>query len=236
MYLDAANVCILCSTTYFGCVQCDSTQCSLCDTNYVLAVGGLSCIACSSFSPQCLTCTSTICSSCDSAAGYFLDASNMCASCVSYDLQCSTCDSSNCLTCANGNFLDSLGNCKPCKFYDSKCIECNKVTCITCSAGYTLVQSQCQILNPVCGDGLWINSLEPCDDGNLNNNDGCDSQCKVEQDYQCLITEKLPSGASNCKFTKSITVEILMSEKEASSNKLHIFLNLGPETFKQWTQ
>lgn len=76
-----------------------------------------------------------------------------------------------------------------------------------CSQGFSVVQSNCKNLNPVCGDGLWDNTLEPCDDGNLLNNDGCDSQCQIEPDYTCLITDMLPSGASFCKYTKGLTVD-----------------------------
>ncbi|MEK6818483.1 MAG: hypothetical protein AABY10_00960, partial [Nanoarchaeota archaeon] len=35
-----------------------------------------------------------------------------------------------------------------------------------------------------CGNGK-VETLEKCDDGNTNNGDGCDSQCKLEQGYKC---------------------------------------------------
>ena len=38
---------------------------------------------------------------------------------------------------------------------------------------------------PNCGDGLRYSS-EDCDDGNLDNYDGCSSLCKVEANFVCL--------------------------------------------------
>jgi len=37
----------------------------------------------------------------------------------------------------------------------------------------------------VCGDG-FKGDYEECDDGNLVDGDGCDSTCKVEDDYICF--------------------------------------------------
>ena len=38
---------------------------------------------------------------------------------------------------------------------------------------------------PVCGDGIVSSGYEECDDKNIQNNDGCDSTCHVEQDFVC---------------------------------------------------
>ena len=167
-------------------------------------------MTCSSFDPNCVTCTLSACTSCNVTAGYFLNPSQLCSSCASYNPQCLTCDSSNCLSCSSGSFLTSTGNCQTCSIYGQQCVDCNQVTCLTCSSGFTVHQNTCQNLNPVCGDGLWMESQESCDDGNLNDFDGCNHQCQIEQDYECLLIDKLPSGASNCKFTKNITIDVLM--------------------------
>jgi fibro-slime domain-containing protein len=47
-----------------------------------------------------------------------------------------------------------------------------------------------------CGDGLILPTDvdEDCDDGNRKNGDGCDSNCKVEDGYDCAIsTDPLPN-------------------------------------------
>jgi cysteine-rich repeat protein len=38
-----------------------------------------------------------------------------------------------------------------------------------------------------CGDGKNF-GLNVCDDGNLNNGDGCNNQCLIEKDYMCFGT------------------------------------------------
>jgi cysteine-rich repeat protein len=40
------------------------------------------------------------------------------------------------------------------------------------------------ICKSVCGDNVQA-STEQCDDGNNNNGDGCDWNCKIEQGYFC---------------------------------------------------
>lgn len=39
----------------------------------------------------------------------------------------------------------------------------------------------------ICGDGIWINGSESCDDGNLINGDGCDINCRREGGFLCAI-------------------------------------------------
>lgn len=40
--------------------------------------------------------------------------------------------------------------------------------------------------NP-CGNGI-IGGIETCDDGNLNNYDGCNEFCLIEENYICAVT------------------------------------------------
>ena len=48
---------------------------------------------------------------------------------------------------------------------------------LSCSSSCTLVTSQC--LSASCGNGN-LDSGEQCDDGNINNLDGCSSSCQIE--------------------------------------------------------
>jgi cysteine-rich repeat protein len=41
---------------------------------------------------------------------------------------------------------------------------------------------------PICGDSL-LRGGEACDDGNLNDNDGCSSVCMVDIGYSCTTDE-----------------------------------------------
>ena len=36
-----------------------------------------------------------------------------------------------------------------------------------------------------CGKGFRLSSIIQCDDGNLINGDGCNSDCKIEKDWKC---------------------------------------------------
>ncbi len=64
------------------------------------------------------------------------------------------------------------------------------------------VYSVCQ---PLCGDGIWFDSsvegvnfaaAEECDDGNLMNGDGCDSNCEIEDGCEC---GGIVEGTSMCE-------------------------------------
>ncbi|MFA7682395.1 MAG: DUF4215 domain-containing protein [Candidatus Peribacteraceae bacterium] len=49
-----------------------------------------------------------------------------------------------------------------------------------------------------CGDGLIQSTLEECDDGNTDAEDGCDDTCAVETAYTCWTTDEMQKGPSIC--------------------------------------
>ena len=57
-----------------------------------------------------------------------------------------------------------------------------------CPSGYMAVSSFCI---DRCGDGIVKSSPRSlaCDDGNTISGDGCNSNCKAEPDYDCIVTE-----------------------------------------------
>ncbi len=79
----------------------------------------------------------------------------------------------------------------------------------------------------VCGD-LVIDPNEECDDGNLLNRDGCSSQCKVEQFYQCYsYTNALGSNYTNyCAYTHQVDLTLISVEKLSYANSLRILLSI----------
>ena len=183
--------------------------------------------------------------------------SGTCQLCTStYGSQCLQCDSTGCTVCGTGysynptisiceivcaaNQISVSGSCQLCSsLYSPECTSCDAVSCTSCLTEYfyntTSLSCQLSSSDPVCGDGVWINTLEACDDGNTFNFDGCDSQCQVEPDYSCLVADRLPSGASFCKFTKDFTINLNYIEKDPSSNIGRAFLTIEPPTFQQWT-
>ena len=36
-----------------------------------------------------------------------------------------------------------------------------------------------------CGDGIWVDGQEGCDDGDMVDGDGCSNICVVELGYEC---------------------------------------------------
>lgn len=65
-----------------------------------------------------------------------------------------------------------------------------------------------------CGDGTVSEPLEECDDGNINDDDGCSNECAVEADYVC---ETLPSGLSQCTLENGATDEPSIALTEATT-------------------
>ena len=114
--------------------------------------------------------------------------------------ECLNClDNDTCILCDVGYQIDSTNNhCKPCSIGclncdpDIGCFGCNltanfilndtNTKCI-CEEGYTLASDNtCQT---VCGDEIFMPNFEGCDDGNINNGDGCSSTCIPETDWSC---------------------------------------------------
>lgn len=74
-------------------------------------------------------------------------------------------------------FRCSDPNCFTCAQYDSSKKE---GICSLCNQDYILHQGNCIL----CSNEI-IDQDEECDDGNLQDSDGCSSSCKVEQNYFC---------------------------------------------------
>ncbi|CAD8045498.1 unnamed protein product [Paramecium primaurelia] len=118
------------------------------------------------------------------------------------DYTCTACDAGKCTACIDGFYLTQESICLPC---DSSCKTCiNKSdnctdcmvyksdgsACVICKQdqGYQVQDDQC--VN-ICGDGIKVQN-EQCDDGNIDNNDGCNQQCQIEEGYQCqTLCEKI---------------------------------------------
>ena len=66
-----------------------------------------------------------------------------------------------------------------------------------------------------CGNGT-LDSYEDCDDGNLENGDGCSSECQIEFGFECCINGKRFSA--NC-VSLYMHSEIIQS----SSTTLQLF-------------
>ncbi|CAD8085417.1 unnamed protein product [Paramecium sonneborni] len=93
---------------------------------------------------------------------------------------------------------------------DQYCLECVEGVCQKCELGRFVEQNICLAK---CGDGYFVKSAELCDDGNLDNGDGCNSHCVVEQDFTCFNNE---GSFSNCFYSKQpfFTINLLTKNPE----------------------
>lgn len=100
---------------------------------------------------------------------------------------------SECHTCGDG-FRNAGEQCDDGELlgHDSPgCVNCQVVAGWECFPG----QSQVDLCGPLCGDGLFFDKsidgvttgfAEGCDDGNTVDGDGCDSNCRVEDGWECV--------------------------------------------------
>lgn len=52
----------------------------------------------------------------------------------------------------------------------------------------------------MCGDGIFIEGYEKCDDKNTQNGDGCDAGCKVELGYNCYLDQNDTAKPQQCFY------------------------------------
>ncbi|CAK63539.1 unnamed protein product (macronuclear) [Paramecium tetraurelia] len=131
------------------------------------------------------------------------------------DKNCKTLDENNqCLVCQDGfELLDELCEPKTTKKCDIRnCIACENNICIqylTDATNNTNTNNNNNTLENLsqakCGDGD-INQNELCDDGNLINGDGCDSDCQPSKNSLCQLNEciQIFHPVPQLKFVKQI--------------------------------
>lgn len=131
--------------------------------------------------------------------GYEFTSSIQTAGCTPWNgVTCTHCPATTgqCISsCPRGTYGPS---CTPC--LDPYCANCYSDTydqCYQCQPGYDFTYHG-QSCPGECGNGVVENALEEyCDDGNLNDGDGCNSLCAIEAGYTC--SEKTPTSPSVCK-------------------------------------
>jgi cysteine-rich repeat protein len=108
--------------------------------------------------------------------------------------------------------------CMMCSFV--KLFVLRNFTCI-CKDNFELKQGVCV---DKCGDGnLYTLS---CDDGNLNNGDGCSSSCTVEPDYVC--NDGSATTPSRCIYKGMVKLELLCVYKGELLNTAQVLFQINP--------
>jgi cysteine-rich repeat protein len=143
-------------------------------------------------STPCTPTTDAVCSACTEGCQKGKYESQPCGG--NSDLVCTMCSQ-----CAPGTYIDMYcGGAQDtvCAACSANCLQCfGAAECIECDAGYTLSQGMC--LPPMCGNGV-LEGTEMCDDGDLDNGDGCSDQCMVEAGFYCFGNGPTTCRAGNC--------------------------------------
>ena len=180
--------------------------------------------------PLCTKCNGPAdynCTQCNTTLGYYLTLTNQCLS-----------------NCPGGEFYDTLAHRCQGNIYiyiyiyiacHERCLECYGPTvtdCSPCKGNYTydLVLHQCKSCEEmksglrsvgdgsceeICGDAINLGLL-PCEDGNLDDGDGCSSSCTFEKDFLCKIEES--NGLHICTETLQPSVSI---QRVSSNNQIY---------------
>ncbi|CAD8134052.1 unnamed protein product [Paramecium pentaurelia] len=96
--------------------------------------------------------------------------------------------------CDDMNIIQNDG-CYDCRFQcHEQCLDCIFGICNKCAYGWEEYNTQCRT---VCGNGLLVEQFEQCDDGNIDDDDGCNSKCQIEKDWICFQSQI--TKISECK-------------------------------------
>ncbi|CAD8193965.1 unnamed protein product [Paramecium octaurelia] len=147
-----------------------------------------------------------------------LDKKSYCYTCKS---NCSKCEyingQINCLNCQKGFFLASnecikcSDQCEECLSSPNNCTNCKIENCQKCDnkeGFYSDFKLKKCITK--CGD-MIVAGQEQCDDGNIINNDGCNSQCEFEKGFTCYnnLCQKIQQKTIEFNYSNNTTTNCL---------------------------
>ncbi|CAD8063532.1 unnamed protein product [Paramecium primaurelia] len=159
------------------------------------------------------------CNNCQIQKGYVCHGQtySICKTCGIYCKDCLSINSLDliCLDCMPGFYpiLDQCfqcdNNCITCKGQSNLCTSCYRNDCEQCESipGY-YTDFQNKICINLCGDGIVVKEQENCDDGNLENGDGCDSECRIE------LQENFIDKLQIWQFNQNGTYDLYLNDSE----------------------
>ncbi|CAD8187315.1 unnamed protein product [Paramecium pentaurelia] len=187
-----------CAVCHFGiCIQCNQGYYKEDDNCYSYCGDGLV----NEQTEECDNYNEIGCVNCKVADGYICVKLGLspCLTCGSNCIECQRInqDKLQCLSCLDGYYpfndecLICDSYCITCKDQPNLCTSCYRNDCELCERFpglYTDIQLKKCISK--CGDGILIKESEACDDGNQNNNDGCNSECSIEYSKEMINSQK----------------------------------------------
>ncbi|CAD8133190.1 unnamed protein product [Paramecium pentaurelia] len=213
------------------CEICQQGRCVNCQIGYKLSIQNSNCVndcgdGLIKDIEQCDDANSIVrdgCTNCLIDPGYnclTLNNKSYCYTCKSNCIQCEYINGQiNCINCQKGYFLTSnecvkcSDQCEECKDSPNNCTKCKFENCKKCDnkQGFYSDFNLKKCITK-CGD-LIVADKEQCDDGNKINNDGCNSQCEIEQGFTCYN--------NLCKKIEQKYIEFNYSNN-TSTNCLHL--------------
>ncbi|CAK70855.1 unnamed protein product (macronuclear) [Paramecium tetraurelia] len=186
------------------------------DGNYLPYDG---CYKCQVQCPQgCNICTGLICEDCQKKGWLLIN-----GQCISI---CGDGHTAGKEFCDDGNDIEFDGCYQCSQSCHQKCLNCFQGLCLQCENGYIEDGSQC---HNICGDGVLIEPLEKCDDGNSKDNDGCSDTCQVEQNWKCQQENNI-NCTNQTQKTNNDYEEFLLQFSE------HVRLNVNNISEEQFLQ
>jgi cysteine-rich repeat protein len=207
-----------CNTSTPYLLLLNSTCYTSCPASFFASNGSFTCDNCST---SCLTCSlaATNCTSC--LDKFYLYNSN----CLPCPDQCLLCTSPTVCTSCIANYNISNATCVVDCSSISQCSLCTLVSsrayCMNCSVNYIVEGGGCV---GKCGDGVVVTG-EGCDDGNLQDNDGCSSSCKQEAYFSC--TSATAGATSTCSLS-GIGLEYDYTIKVKTGNAFTSYFKVTP--------
>ncbi|CAD8122832.1 unnamed protein product [Paramecium sonneborni] len=187
-----------CAVCHLGiCLQCNQGYYNEDNNCYSYCGDGLV----NEYTEECDNYNQIGCVNCKQADGYICVKLGL-SPCQTCDRNCTNCqrisnDKLQCISCFDGYYPsnDECLLCDPycitCKDQSNLCTSCYRNDCELCELFpglYTDIQLK-QCISK-CGDGIQIKEYEACDDGNQENNDGCNSECQIEYSEEILNSQK----------------------------------------------
>lgn len=87
----------------------------------------------------------------------------------------------------------------------------------------------CLLLSPAfsqtCGDGSFYAATQFCNDANLINGDGCNSNCQIQTNYSCVNTV---GSISDCRISVSVNLTYVGVIRDTSANSATIYFTILP--------
>jgi cysteine-rich repeat protein len=72
-----------------------------------------------------------------------------------------------------------------------------------CDEGSACAEGECVPLTDACGDGI-VDPGEDCDDGNLTDADGCNTDCRPSGSLRWMVEDQPPEGEDSCAYATAI--------------------------------